>query len=995
MLLFTKTCILLVFISIKRVFSEDKELLDLVQTFSPLHDGDPLLSYKVTTEEYHHQLSKKIHNLELELKSNKYLYYLATFLTSNDFYNNDNCIKKLGELCISEVKILNSDIPHICSNPQSICTLSTQMPSAIKKIKDYLNKERNYHDQCSKLQTDCFFLEQYDSTDLSTKCNELKEYCYNKARMEIAETIIHRFLKGTHNKTACLKRLRNKCVSFSQKSPELLTLCIDGLNVCEKFISEIKKNCQSLQTQFSSEQKKISEHNCLNWLKKCHKNILDCQPLYSGCRLFQTSCAEKGFFSDFNRNYNHNFLELSINIDEDTIQYSYEHLNQLGIYVDKMPSFPNEVITNILIQNVNAQTSECEEKLNKKCPLADYLDIFKSICSKGSKNNEHGACINIYNKNKQHFESYTLDFIDNNILSISQNFFSKEKCAKYLSLCYFFNKYFDQVRSGLCEKIQLTCYQIDLEAEAYMTLIRKLNEKINPMDPWSSTFNVTKNCKTRLSLVCKKAMYRNYYVLYRCLHLQETCLKLTSLVDEKCNKLRETLKKMNTFTLASCREQRKECSNLKLCSGNTISLCQNLETYCRNMDELDNLKLEILKDNTVFLQSQSVCFHYLTNFCLENSSSYTYGCTNASKTCREILSNVEKDCKKLLRHMNDYEILLSGVSYTTYNRCSHLKHYCVLYIGGCPFLRDFCSKITEKCNSVLKKNKDLNALAKILGRISSVPECEKKMKECKKSTNQKEKKLCNSSIQCGTLISYLEKICDTLALKAFVYYHTKSSSNTETECKKLESLCSSIGSSCTGVNDRVSYVCTKLTVKCKSPQPPPPVPPPPLPHPPPSPPKPQPQPPSPPEPLPPPPPPPPPPKPQPLPPPPPPKPQPPSPKPQPQPPKPSEPDPSRPKPKPKPKPKPTNSTTSLTTSLPTADSSTASPPTTLDTDTSSRTSSHTSTAHTSTSTRSRPRPTISPGGGRGKGYGIRTQGLQIVELIWTTIGIILGLWIII
>ncbi|KTW25435.1 uncharacterized protein T551_03754, partial [Pneumocystis jirovecii RU7] len=445
---------------------------DLVQTFSPLHDEDPLLSYEVTNEEYHHQLNKRLHNLELkELKNSKeYLYYLATFLTFSDF--NNNCTAKLKEVCNDDIEMLNSDIHHICNEPQLVCTsLNTQISNAIKKTKDDLNKETNYH-HCSRLQTECFFLEQYGSGDLSANCNKLKENCYNKARMEVAEGIMHRFLKGTHDKT-CLEKLKEKCLLFSHQSPELFSLCISGSNVCKKFISETKTNCQNFQTQFLSKHKEITRENCIVWLKKCYYNVLNCQNIYHMCRLFQTSCAEKGFFSNFDSNYNLNLLESPfIDVDEDTIQYSHKKLSQLGIYVDKMPSLPNEVIASILIQDVSKQISKCKKELNEKCPLVEYLDVFKDICSKTK--NKDNICKGIYDKTKQHLEPYSKEFSGNN-LSISQKSFSKEKCIEYLPLCYFFNEYFGVwVQSDLCKTIRLACYQADLEMEADMILIRKL-----------------------------------------------------------------------------------------------------------------------------------------------------------------------------------------------------------------------------------------------------------------------------------------------------------------------------------------------------------------------------------------------------------------------------------------------------------------------------------------------------------------------------------------
>ncbi|KAG5513454.1 hypothetical protein PMAC_000885 [Pneumocystis sp. 'macacae'] len=681
----------------------------------------------------------------------------------------------------------------------------------------------NESNRCILLQERCLFLKHYD-LDLSSKCTQLREYCYNKVRIGVAEAIVYDFLKGASSSiNDCLEKLKKECSLFSQRSPELFYLCVNTEDVCNKFVSIYKKSCEDFQLQFLSKQMEITNGNCMHWLKKCTRAILDCPQLYHKCRSFRTNCAEKGIFYDI-------LIDLDIDLFEkpltdkykNTVQYGYEKLSELGIYVTEVLTLSDIVLADILIQRTNVGTDYCEETLNKKCSLVSHLTLYKSLCNKKLNNNKYDVCKNIYNKNKQYYEVYFKYFLNFSFLSASKHSFSKEECAKYLPLCHLVNKYIDYfIGPNVCKTVRLSCYQVDLESASEMVLMKTLNGMFQLIEEYNGTLwrgPSESYCRVYLFVICKKIMYHNYYILFKCLHPEETCKRLVTYLDIRCKELENNLKKINGNITYSCEKQRKECNELKSCFKSTIKLCKQFETHCNNMDTLMHLKSTIiLKNEKHIFQNNQTCLNHLSTYCLQNKNSTNYACANKTNACKYMLNSVLKDCEQLSQHLIAHKNNLGQVSYINHKRCYYFSYHCNMLTLICSnSLHDLCSKVLETCANMLKRNKELNALAKILGEeISDIDKCEKKIKgKCRNSTIDQEKELlCNNySIKCKHLIPYLEKICDELILKLSRSYFTNSIYIME--CQKVESLCSSI-KSCTGINNKVSSMCDKYIIKCK------------------------------------------------------------------------------------------------------------------------------------------------------------------------------------
>ncbi|KAG5518223.1 hypothetical protein PMAC_003019 [Pneumocystis sp. 'macacae'] len=884
-------------------------------------------------------------------------------LTSSQLYD---CQGSLSRIC-ANIKDMNTKVQNICLS-KTVCNFAfNQIMTRIKKTAEELSDEKiTEHNRCNMLQMRCHFLEHHGMWYLNEKCKKLKEHCYNRVRKEVAKVIVYDLLRGTSGiLDVCIQKLQHACHSLSRRSPELLTLCIDPTSVCKEFALYSKKECETYGVQFLLVKEQITKKNCIEWLEICYYTISDCQFLHSLCRLFQLDCAEKGFF------YNprgHNFDLFKIphtDMDENGVHYAYEKLRDLGIDVTQVTGNLNLLVPTFLTGNSYIGYSECKRMLDKKCSSMKYLELVKNTCTSMKLRNIYNACFDIYAQTRDY--SYSLK----NKLTQGIGFWwypylplSKKECEEYLITCYFMTKTISYwLGYNICKDIRLVCYQADLERAADMALMKKLNKKLKLKN--NSALNENQNeCKKILLEECKNFMYYSYHVLYKCLHPDQTCKNLTTLIHENSRKLETGLRDaIVDLDYEKCKEYNEECRKLGSYFNSTIELCKQLHTNCENINRMAELGVKALQKGSS-LRNESVCLTYIGEYCIRNSTAYE--CIDKKKTCKYILKSVSAYCTRLLRYLS-YSEFHNSLRYIGYSRCFNFNYYCKLLKGSCHSLNDKCFKLQKACNNISTQINKFNDLVKTYGdEISGYDKCYRKLtQECRNPKKQKNATLCvNINTTCKDLVIYLEKICDKLALRIFKL--SSSSFNSSAECQHLTSLCSSIGSSCTGINDRATRACSTATTICKlSPLPKPPAP------------APAPGPPG--------------------------------------PPPPSEPELPTPS-KPQPKPKPTNSSVtvpSIATPQVTPGSPTIPIPTidTLPTDTlttgtsATRTSSkrpsikptptgRTSTMSPSTSTRLIPRPTVSPGS-PGKGYGVKMQGLQMIELIWAVVGVVLGLWIII
>ncbi|KTW31106.1 uncharacterized protein T551_01658 [Pneumocystis jirovecii RU7] len=843
MQLFLGTCIFLVFISIKRVFSEDD---DLVNDYSPLYEDDPLLSSILRSDEYHVQLYEQLKWIEHENLRQNYIddyyylaiildnyYYLAiildnyndlvTILDNNDLYR--YCEAKLKETCIS-IEDVNKRFQKICKNPEASCKGAySKIVNKAKEIAiSFSDKETNERDQCNKLQVKCFFLELHGSWHIGAKCATLKEYCYNKVRMGVAEIIVYDFLRGTSNNLdTCIRKLQNECQLVNQRSPELFDLCVNVDTVCSKFILKSKEECQNSQALFSLNQ--ISEKECKTLLAKCYSILSDCPALRPKCRSLKIDCAEKGFFYDISENYNFALLENPFtHMNRNGAEYAYGKLYNSGIYVAKIQNLSDLLIADFLINNTKAVDRDCKKVLDEKCSSINYLNYIKPMCN-ASSNSEYKICKSIYYKTRDYCYSLLEKFKESNqFLKYSDRPLSKTECEEYLSICYFIDKYFNYWNSGFwkkydtCKYVRIVCYQEDLDAATNMILIKKLSGRFKLKRNFQGIMALHRtmsDCKNALLEECGNFMYHSYHILYKCLHPEETCKNLTNLLDKNCERLEKNLKAaIPNPEYTTCRQLKEECNELGPYSEYTLILCKIFKKMCENVDKLMEFKLSALKEKNSVLKNNVTCLNYLNNYCSENISSHI--CTNKNESCTQMLDQIPMHCEQLSFYLSYYKSSNGQINHINYGRCSQFLNYCEMLKETCPNLTSICSQVEQSCNKVSTRKKNVIALIKVVGEeISNHSKCKKKLHEvCNNTILEKTmNELCTDiNDTCKILKLHLEEICDQLTLKIFKFLFTNSKS--KIECQKLTPLCSSIASSCNETNVKILPLCHNFTSVC-------------------------------------------------------------------------------------------------------------------------------------------------------------------------------------
>ncbi|KAG5519502.1 hypothetical protein PMAC_002130 [Pneumocystis sp. 'macacae'] len=822
---FTKTYVFLVFIIVQTVFSENGNFLDLINEYSPLYSKDPLFFHTKRSYIYYTNLRHKLEKLDLENLWYNYIddyYYVITILTPNELYY---CKGNLIKAC-TELKNMNERLQRICRDPKTACGYAyNKMMLRIKKtVKELLDESISEHDKCNKLQIRCFLLEYHKPAYLNEGCKKLKEYCYKKVRMEVAKVILHDLLRGTSgNFDKCLKRLKTECLSLNQRSPELLDLCINGANVCLEFISNSKKECQNLQNRFLLKQKIISEKNCLHWLEICYYIIPDCSVLHHGCHSFRMNCAESGFFYDAPQNYNLDLFENpSTYMTENGVRYAYEKLHGLGIYVTELKNLPEILVLELLVGKITTGRDDCVKALIKKCPLVGYLEFTNSICNIKFQSGIHYACINLNHKVEVYCESF-LHKLKNGIRFWNYPYLplSEAECLEYLSACYFVDDYFIYWKGyNICKDIRLVCYQIGLETAADKVLMKRLSGKLRLKKDYSGSLIIDQalyDCKKVLFKECAQLMYHSYYVLYKCLHLQETCRNLTNILYKNSKSLDETLKNLIIDPdHDACRKQKQKCRELEPYFEYTLYLCKHLDQSCKNIDRLIELRLKMLKENASNLLNKTTCINYLNEYCIQGNREYA--CVNKITACKHMLDYVSKQCQQLSRHLLYYEFSGKQIAHIEHSSCSYLTHSCKMLKGNCPnSLNTICFEVEKICTNISAENKNFNDLIKLFNKKTFTYDiCKSELiKKCENyTTKQTMNILCtNINNMCERLGKHLEKVCDQLVLKVlrFLFIHP----NSTIECQNLTSLCTYIGSSCTGINSRVTSLCHNSTDKCK------------------------------------------------------------------------------------------------------------------------------------------------------------------------------------
>lgn len=154
-------------------------------------------------------------------------------------------------------------------------------------------------DECTELQSECFYLEQSFRTDLKKPCQNLRAVCYKKWLDAQAKSILESLLKGSFcelssckTKSKCDLTLINKCAELKNQQGEFLEFCLYPGKTCGILKDDIKNKSQELKHVLDKTRDKPSEKDCEKLEQLCKDLVHDFYYLINPCAMFHQNCLK-------------------------------------------------------------------------------------------------------------------------------------------------------------------------------------------------------------------------------------------------------------------------------------------------------------------------------------------------------------------------------------------------------------------------------------------------------------------------------------------------------------------------------------------------------------------------------------------------------------------------------------------------------------------------------------------------------------------------------
>ncbi|KAG5439062.1 hypothetical protein PCK2_000892, partial [Pneumocystis canis] len=383
-----------------------------------------------------------------------------------------------------------------------------------------------------------------------------------------------------------------ECHTMYRSSSELLYLCLQPENTCEKFIKESREECYKLNADLNNQRNDISGGNCKKWRDLCYRHILDCSQLNHPCLQLTIRCAEQGYFSQPQTKTHYNLEEAPPSLLEEMgILTGYRLLRNRGIHVsgDEFPT-DRETISSFITDSFYME-SKCPGTLNRECSSMSYLDYMNKACTRNR--DVRLACY------QESMKSAALTFLLKQLhgqfsLDIPLHFYQKAKTT----------------RSSHLESRQ---------SHHQSHRLSRHSSHQSHHQSRQSRHSSHESCVDALLTQCDEAMYKNYHVLQRCFHPAETCHDLLLLAKKEVHQLAKTIQKAEKkLTLGLCNHLEKECEGLEKYSKELETLCLELTSKCNNAKTLAHFAKKILEtQNQQF--NQDLCRGYLTIECINRN----------------------------------------------------------------------------------------------------------------------------------------------------------------------------------------------------------------------------------------------------------------------------------------------------------------------------------------------------------------------------------------
>ncbi|KAG4302667.1 hypothetical protein PCK1_001022 [Pneumocystis canis] len=489
-------------------------------------------------------LKEKVNKAECENKLEKYCKSLKNAeLTSEKVH------EKLKGVCEDgKIKDEKNKCKRLEENIKNKCTkFKNELETALKES----FTEKN----CSEYEQKCLFLGAC-LEDVTEKCSKLRNRCYLMKRMNIADEIALRVLKGNlkkekgkEPKNQCKEKLGEHCPILSKMSQELMEKCLDSEKACQSLITEAEKKCASLKTEAEKAVKDVNNKTCLLLLKECYFYGPNCEDeIQKNCEKLKTKCEDE-----------HDIIYIPPEepwfpiqpmpdiTDKVGLEKLYNEAAKLGLLIEGLRTSMDDLILYLSQKSGDERfdAGECEkqkdncEYLKKLSGDSTYncTNIDKE-CKRLEDELQRGNLeeriqkIKLFDGNKSPGNAKTIPWHKLNSDIYGRN------CAQLQSDCFFLTRYKNDLTPA-CENIQAMCYKRGLDTAAYEILESKMrgfrDSEQDGFQKWS------KKCQKKLIEVCKGVRNQSYHLLALCLEPKETCSSLSDDILDKTYELNHIL----------------------------------------------------------------------------------------------------------------------------------------------------------------------------------------------------------------------------------------------------------------------------------------------------------------------------------------------------------------------------------------------------------------------------------------------------------------------
>ncbi|KAG5513121.1 hypothetical protein PMAC_003417 [Pneumocystis sp. 'macacae'] len=565
--------------------------------------------------------------------------HIFALILKGDYNDDTKCKKKLKRI------LIYSKLKETCKEDKKQEEKCTELKINRK------DTSKLTHDDCKKNE------QQSCPKELTEKCNELRNKCYQKKRDGVAEEVLLRAVRGSiESDDDCKKKLKEVCLELSQESNELTKLCLDQEATCKKFVAKRQEKCKenvyyySRNATFTEEIVKGDKSKCKEPSNKdCKEYIPDCDKLAEECQKQNIAYIPPGPPFDPTRP--------AASLAEDIgLEKLYRDAEEDGVVIGGSVWDATALLAFFLKKIMEKTNPHKHEALEGLCDKANLNGNGEKKCEE-LKDDINKTCINLTPmilKNR-------LYDLNNKVVGWGDlpTFLSNEDCSRLESYCFYFEE--------SCPDGKEACMN-GLDARANNVLQEKMRGWLHGSnETWLEVCGELKGNKGTFP-------YDELLVLYENGLSAGTTGQEADFPGDK-----------------DCKELGRKCEELRYDSNEIWWPCYTLEQQCERLGTTELLKTLLLSEHKDTLKDEENCNGYLK----KKYGRFSLVCAFQNATCKLMVDDVQDRCNVFEKNIKTSEIV---------NFLKNITKEITSLGRICPFWYSYCNKYEPNCPGVLKKD---------------------------------------------------------------------------------------------------------------------------------------------------------------------------------------------------------------------------------------------------------------------------------------------------